>query len=210
MTISDTVLTKLPPESYSAISEKVRDGDILLCAARDPFSRLIGWSTKSPWSHVALAWQWPALGRHIVFECVQQLGVRAVPLDRFIRETSSGQRPYPGKIILARHEGVSEKKSAKKQAELVPALAKFAVDRIGDRFSGVEILKIALRIVVGRFDVHMPKSLGPDDEFICSEFVAKCFERIDIQIQWDGLGFIAPADIASDPNVHAVARFRTS
>ena len=58
MTISDTVLTKLPPLSYATIFKKVRDGDILLCAAHDPFSRLIGWSTKSPWSHVALAWRW--------------------------------------------------------------------------------------------------------------------------------------------------------
>jgi hypothetical protein len=209
VTISDSVLTKLPAQSYATISKKVRDGDILLCAAHDPFSRIIGWSTKSPWSHVALAWRWPAVGRHIVLECVQQLGVRAVPLDRFIRETSSGQKPYPGKIILARHRILGEG-SAQEQAARASDLAKFAIDRIGDRFSSAEVLKIALRIVVGRLDIHMPKSLGPNDEFICSEFVAKCFERINIQIQWDGLGFIAPADFADDPNVGAVARFRTT
>jgi hypothetical protein len=209
LTISDDVLTRLPPQSFATISRKVRDGDILLCAANDPFSRLIAWSTKSPWTHVALAWRWPALGRLIVFECVQQLGVRATPLDRFIRETSSGQRPYPGKIILARHQGVSRKSPAD-HAELIKDLADFALDRIGDRFSSAEILKIALRIIVGRLDRRMPKSLGPDNAFICSEFVAKCFARIDIQIEWDGLGFIAPVDVAHDPQVRAIARFRTS
>lgn len=208
MTISDDVLTKLPPQSFAAISRKVRDGDILLCAAHDPFSRLIGWSTKSPWSHVALAWRWPALGRLLAFECVQQLGVRAVPLDRFIRETSSGQKPYPGRIILARHQRLASAKPDE-HADLVKALADFALDRIGDRFSGLEILKIAIRIVVGRWDIRMPKTLGPDNAFICSEFVAKCFEKIDVKIQWDGLGFIAPADVAHDPHVRAVARFRT-
>ena len=55
----------------------------------------------------------------------------------------------------------------------------------------------------------MPKSLGPKDEFICSEYVARCFDKIEIQIAWDGLGFIAPADFAKDPKIHAVARFRT-
>jgi hypothetical protein len=209
LTISDDVLTRLPPQSFATISRKVRDGDILLCAANDPFSRLIAWSTKSPWTHVALAWRWPALGRLIVFECVQQLGVRATPLDRFIRETSSGQRPYPGKIILARHQGVSRKSPAD-HAELIKDLADFALDRIGDRFSSAESLKIALRIIVGRLDRRMPKSLGPDNAFICSEFVAKCFARIDIQIEWDGLGFIAPVDVAHDPQVRAIARFRTS
>ncbi len=55
----------------------------------------------------------------------------------------------------------------------------------------------------------MPKSLGPRREFICSEYVAKCFETIGVEIQWDGLGFIAPADFARDPRTKAIARFRT-
>ncbi|HEY5070476.1 MAG TPA: hypothetical protein VII63_00450 [Caulobacteraceae bacterium] len=208
MPISDDVLTKLPAESFETISRKVRDGDILLCSANDPFSRLIAWSTKSPWSHVALAYRWPSLGRLIAFECVQHQGVHAVSLERFISQTSSGTKPYPGKIVLARHD-VMGKKSRAEHADLVKSLADFAVDRMGDRFSNAEVLKIALRIIVGRLNRHMPKSLGAKDEFICSEYVARCFDRIDIQILWDGLGFIAPADFARDPNVHAVARFRT-
>jgi hypothetical protein len=208
MAISDEVLTKLPAESFESISEKVRDGDILLCSARDPFSRLIAWSTKSPWSHVAFAYRWPSLGRILAFECVQHQGVHAVSLERFISQTSSGTKPYPGKIILARHD-VMEEKDRARHAELVKHLAKFAVDRMGDKFSNAEVLKIALRIIVGRFNRHMPKSLGADDEYICSEYVAKCFEKIEIQILWDGLGFIAPADFALDPHIHAVARFRT-
>lgn len=208
MAISDDVLTKLPPESFESMSRKVRDGDILLCAAHDPFSRLIAWSTKSPWSHVALAYRWPSLGRLVAFECVQHQGVHAVSLERFISQTSSGTKPYPGKIVLARHEGFA-KKTGEDHSSMAKRLADFAVDHMGDRFSSKEILKIALRIIVGRLNRHMPKSLGPDDEFICSEYVAKCFDKIDIQILWDGLGFIAPADFARDPKIHAVARFRT-
>jgi hypothetical protein len=208
MTIEDGVLKHLPPESLSAIAPRVRDGDLLLCSGNDPFSRLISWSTKSPWTHVALAYRWPALGRIMVFEAVQQIGVRAVPLERFIAQSSTGQRPYPGKIILARHGGYSDR-AGKAQSAATKRLAEFAVDRLGDPFSPGEIAKIALRICVGRIGRAMPKSLGPKDEFICSEYVAKCFERIKVEIEWDGLGFIAPGDFARDPHVHAIARFRT-
>lgn len=206
--ISDDVLTKFPAESLAAVSARLRNGDILLCAAHDPFSRLIGWSTRSPWTHVALAWRFPAIGRIVAFECVQKLGVRATSLERFISQTSSGVKPYPGKIILARHAEVRAKQSGE-SCDRIRDLADFAVDRLGDRFSGFEVLKIGLRIAAGRLHRRMPRFLGPDNEFICSEFVAKCFDRMGCEIAWDRLGFIAPADFARDPNVRAVARFRT-
>ena len=202
MAISDEVLTSMPPEALETVSKEIRDGDVLICAARDPFSRLIAWSTKSPWSHVAIAWRWPSLDRIMAFECVQHIGVHAVGLKRFISQTSSGAHPYPGKIILARHQDIEAK------GNLSP-LADFAVDAMGDRFSPGEVIKIAARIAVGRIDRRMPKSLGPDDEFICSEYVARCFQTIGIQIAWDGLGFIAPADFARDPKIHAVAQIQT-
>lgn len=49
--------------------------------------------------------------------------------------------------------------------------------------------------------------LAPDGEFICSEYVAKCFEEVGILIPWDGAGYWAPGDIAADPKVEAVAQF---
>jgi hypothetical protein len=32
---------------------------------------------------------------------------------------------------------------------------------------------------------------------------------VGIDIPWDGLGFIAPADFALDPQVRAIAQFKT-
>ncbi len=202
MAFGADVLASLPPEDLPQIVPKIRDGDILLCAAHDPFSRLIGWSTKSVWSHVAIAYSWQSVGRVLAFECVQQLGVHAVSLTRFISQTSSGAHPYPGKILLARHEDTPS-------ADALRPLADFAINAMGDRFSPGEIIKIATRIAVGRLERPMPKSLGARDEFICSEYVAKCFEMVGIQIKWDGLGFIAPSDFALDPKIHPVAQFKT-
>ncbi len=206
--IADDVLRTLPPQSLADASRRVRDGDLLLCSGNDPFSRLIGWSTHSPWTHVALAYRWPSLGRVMVFEAVQQLGVRAVPLASFVRQSSTGKRPYPGKIILARHQDYADRQGARGSAAM-KRLADFAVDRFGEKFSGVEIARIALRICLGSAHRKMPKFAGPKDAFICSEYVAKCFERIGVAIDWDGLGFIAPADFARDPKVSAITRFRT-
>jgi hypothetical protein len=103
MAIADDVLTTLKAEPLAAVHARIRDGDILLCSGHDPFSRLIGWATRSPWTHVALAYRWPDLNRIMVFESVQQFGVRTVTLRRFCSESSTGQKPYPGKIVLARH-----------------------------------------------------------------------------------------------------------
>jgi hypothetical protein len=55
----------------------------------------------------------------------------------------------------------------------------------------------------------MPGRLSPDDEFICSEYVARCYERIGLPVPWDGLGFIAPADFARDPALAPVAQIQT-
>ncbi|MGI9168633.1 MAG: hypothetical protein ACR2FH_00455 [Caulobacteraceae bacterium] len=196
------VLTDLRPEDLPKIVPEVRDGDILLCSATDPFSRLIGWSTQSPWSHVAVAYRWPAVGRLLAFECVQHIGVHAVSIERFISQTSSGTHPYPGKIILARHDDMPA-------GEALDPLADFAIDAMGDQFSPGEVIKIAIRITVGKLHRRMPRILGAKNEFICSEYVDRCFRAVGVEIEWDGLGYIAPADFASDPKVQAVAQFQT-
>jgi len=202
MAIDEQVLDKMAPEALEDLLPRIRDGDILLCSATDPFSRLIAWSTKSPWTHVGFAWRWPDGGRIMALECVQRIGVHAVPMDRFISETSEGQRPYPGKIILARHSKLPH-------AADMDAMIKCGIDHMGDRFSAVEISRIAARIVAGRWEGKTPRPLRPKDEMICSEYVDKCYRAAGVRIPWDGLGFIAPCDIASDPDVTALARFQT-
>jgi hypothetical protein len=202
VSIGPEVLTDLPAEDLATIAPKIRNGDLLFCSADDPFSRLIGWSTRSPWTHVGIAWRWRSVDRIVALECVQKIGVHSVSLDRFISQTSTGQRPYPGKIVLARHADIEA------SGELLP-LIHYAIDRMGDPFSPAEIAKIGLRIAFARTGRTMPDNLKAKDEFICSEYVDRCYRTVGVEIPWDGKGFIAPADIANDPRVSAVARFKT-
>src|ERR1019366_2124484 len=115
---------------------------------------------------------------------VQQLGVRTVPLATFIRQSSSGHRPYPGKIILARHDDYADG-AGKQGSAAMKRLADFAVDRVGDPFAAMEILKIATRICLGSLNRKMPRFMGPKNEFICSEYAARCYEAVGIKITWD-------------------------
>jgi hypothetical protein len=205
MSVPDDVLETLQPRPYAEVRELVRDGDLLLCSAHDPFSRLIRWATRAPWSHCAIAFRVSSIDRVLVMESVERLGVRTVPLSTFIQKTSNGTTPYPGRILLARHADIDGRSPGPRLKQM----AEFAFDRLGDRFAQGEMLKIMLRIVLGRFDVRLPRTLGPDDEFICSEFVARCYAKAGIAIPWDGLGFVAPADIARAPEVEPIAQIRT-
>jgi hypothetical protein len=209
MAIDDDVLTKLKAEPLSEVTGRIRDGDLLLCAGTSPISRAIRLATRSPWSHVALAYRWHGIGRLMVFESVEHIGVRTVPLSNFVHHSGKRRKPYRGQIILARHEDYARHAGAKASAKM-QRLADFAVDRFGSPFAALEVLKIGLRITAAGLGMKMPPSLGPDDEFICSEYVAKCYENVGIEVPWDKMGFIAPADFARDPKIHALARISTS
>ncbi len=203
MSIPAAALEDMPPEPYAEVRAKVRDADLLLCSAHDAFSRLIRWSTQSCWSHVAIAFRLEEIGRVMVLECVERIGVRAVPLSRFIARTSSGVEPYPGKILLARHTAI-----ATEAGQPMRTMAASAFDRLGEPFSQAEVAKIAARIAAGRLGRRLPPVLEPDDEYICSEYVARCYAALGLQFAWNGLGFIAPADIARDPCVMPVAQIQ--
>jgi len=205
--IDNDILTTMKAEPLDAVKARIRDGDILLCSCTEPFSKLIRWATKSPWSHIGLTYRWQGIGRIMVFEAVQKIGVRTVPLSHFISHGATGKKPFPGKILLARHADYADKGGEHGSAAM-KRLADFAIDRFGDPFAPAEIAKIATRVAVGRLGRKMPKMLGPKDEFICSEYVAKCYEAVGIKIEWDGRGFIAPADFANDPKVKAIAQIK--
>lgn len=202
MPVSPDALTDLPPLDYAAIRAEVRTGDIALCSGTQFFSRVIRWGTASPWSHVAMIFRLEDLNRVMVLEAVEKIGVRAVPLSRFVAEDSARHRPYPGDIVIARHEAFD----AHAADGGLGRLGDFATDRLGAPFDVLEMTRVMMRIALGGLGVRLPKMLRSDGEFICSEYVARCLEQIGIEIPWDGRGFIGPANFADDPRIHAVAR----
>jgi hypothetical protein len=202
MPIPNDALERFPPRPYDEVRGEVRTGDLILCSGSSSFSRLIRWATGSPWSHVAMAVRLDAIDQVIVMESVERIGVRAVALKSFLTRDSNGRKPYPGRLLLARHD----EWAAKATPDGLKAMADFCATRMGAPFRPSEITRIGLRILLGALDVRVPGRLNPDDAFICSEYVAKAYERVGIRFPWDGRGFIAPSDIAEAPPLHAVAQ----
>ena len=202
MAIANDALQTLPVFDADAVQQQIRDGDLLLCSGTHIFSRLIRWATKSPWSHVAIAMRADPLGRVMVLESVERIGVRTIPFHTFVFGVG-GKHPYPGRIVLARHARLTAA-----SRETLRRVAQFGVDQLGDPFAPGEVLKIGARVIVGSLNQKMPRAMKARDEYICSEFVAMCFEEAHVRIPWDGRGFIAPCDFAADPDVSGIAQVR--
>lgn len=200
MTVPPSVLNDLPEQNYEAIRALVQTGDLALCSGNKVFSHAIRWATNSPWSHIAMIVRLEELDRVMVVEAVAKIGVRVLPLSRFV--TGPNHKPFPGRIVIARHADFAEHAADGGFRKLDD----FAFDRLGTPFSAVEIAKIGFRIFLGAFGVRIPRMAAPDDEYFCSEYIDQCFKQIGIDIPWDGRGFIAPDDFAKDPKVTAVAR----
>jgi hypothetical protein len=145
----------------------------------------------------------PELDRVMVLESVEPLGVRTVPLSKYLTDYDSEGNGYNGGLVIARHEDFSTKATDKKMKKF----GQFAVDLFGYPYDKDEIAKIATRIAASYlpFTRKEQNELKPDREFICSEYAWECYKEIGIRIEHDGRGFIAPADFAKDKNVQLKA-----
>jgi hypothetical protein len=202
MPVPDSALVDLPPLTYAELRAQVRTGDIAICSGTQLFSRAIRWATGSPWSHVALILRIEEFDRVFVLEAVERIGVRTLPLSRFVIEDSARNRPYPGDIVIARHNDFA----ARADGTGITRMVEYATDRLGAPFSAFEMVRIAGRLVAGRFGTSLPRMLDNDNEYICSEYVACCLRQVGIDVPWDHHGFIGPADFARDPAINPVAR----
>ncbi|MEP9357169.1 YiiX/YebB-like N1pC/P60 family cysteine hydrolase [Sphingomonas sp. KR3-1] len=202
MTVPDRSIETLPALDYEAMRAALRTGDVLLCSGTQIFSRVIRWATRSPWSHVAMVLRLDLLDEVMIIEAVEHYGVRLIPFHRWLTENKTKARVFPGDLVVARHRRFEERA----QGEAMRHLGKFATSRLGTPFGAGEIVKIMVRIVAGHWNRRMPRLLRSDDEFICSEFLYRCYQQIGIEIPWNGLGFIGPDAFAKDPEFDPVVR----
>ena len=82
-------------------------------------------------------------------------------------------------------------------------MTKFAIDRLGYPYSTGDLIKIGMRIAAGLAGQTLPGHLQPQNAYVCSEYVAQCYAAMGIDLAPDKEGFMAPADIANDPNAQA-------
>ena len=200
MTLSnDTFPTERPREPLASVWPRIRSGDLLLCAGTGVFSSLIQQATGSIWSHVALLWHWPGVDRVVVFESVESVGVRMVPLEKYLRNYDNDGQPYPGQMALLGHAGYPKGLSLAQEAPIV----RHAIDLLGLAYNKQEVLRLAARIAAARLrgDDAASKAPEPQKEFICSEFASECLAQSGLGLTPNAFGYIAPTDFATSPTL---------
>ena len=202
MPVSVKKFPSLRPRKYDDVRDDIKSGDILLCSGSAMFSKLIQRATRSVWSHVGFVIRLDTIGRVMVLESVESIGVRTVPLSHYVRDYKGDGKGYPGKLLLARHGGFSAVK-----ARNLNKMSQFAVDLFGYPYDTDEIVRIAARIAKS-FLGFTKNEVKRDREFICSEYAWECYKGVGIKVPYDKRGFIAPKDFAKDPKVTSVAAIK--
>jgi len=195
MSIDLKIFPDIRAVPYNDLRSTIRTGDILLCSGNGLFSKFIKRATDSIWSHVAFILRVPSLNRIMLFESVETVGVRTVPLSSYICNYNSSRKSYDGKILIARH--------AEFDLSKIRDLSHKAVDLLGYPYDFFEIAKISARLLM-RWAKFLPKSMEDNGSYICSEYAFECYKSIGVDINHDRLGFVTPRDFAATPKIYAV------
>jgi len=183
--------------NYTDIRNSLCSGDVILCSGDYTFSKLIQKATGSCWSHVAFILKLDAVDRVMVLECIVHHGVRTVPLSEYVKDFEGTGKGYGGRMVVLRHNSID---LTTLTADAFKEMAQFAVDRFGYPYDEEEIARITTRIVGSHLGMS-PAEMVRNKEYICSEYVYECYQRLGISIAYDKRGFVAPADFAKDPNM---------
>lgn len=177
----------LPVLAYDQVRDQLQTGDLVFCSGTYLFSKSIRWFTKSVWSHVGIIYRDDNLRRIFILESEIAIGVRLVPLSKYLRDYHGRKKPYQGRIVIGRIAPVADGKKVKKAIS-------FGMDELTRPYDNWEIMRIAMRILFrrGRKD--------RDRKYICSELVYEAFRKADIAFRFNR-NSISPDDIWKDARV---------
>lgn len=192
-------MLSIPELYYKDARNLIRSGDILLASGNAMFSKLIKFATKSEWSHVAFIMR-QRFDRFFVFESVETIGVRTVPLSGYVYDYNGTKKGYNGRLLIARHEDVDVSKLDEKSNKA----ANIAISMLGYPYDSIEIGKIAGRLLLRRFGIGIDREPEDNGVDICSEYDDRLFKAMDIKIKRKHQRSIVPNDYYKDPKIHPV------
>ncbi|MCB1931903.1 MAG: hypothetical protein KDI45_05450 [Candidatus Accumulibacter sp.] len=172
---------------YDQIRAQLRTGDIVFCSGTYFFSRTIQWFTKSVWSHVGIIYRDDHLQRIFVLESETVIGVRLAPLSKYLHDYHGRNKPYKGRIVIARLTPAPDDEKLK-------TAISFGMDELTRPYDNWEICRIAMRILFRR------GRKVRDRKYICSELVYEAFRKADVAFEFRR-NSISPDDIWSDERV---------
>jgi hypothetical protein len=177
-------IKKLDVVRYDLIRSSLKTGDIVFCSGDYTFSKAIQYFTKSVWSHVGIIYYDAALDRMLMLESEKLYGVRFAPLSKYLKDYHGKNRPYKGKIAVARLEPEID-------LEDISNGLRFGIDELTKPYDDLEILRIAMRILF-----KIGKRVK-DRKYICSELVQACYQKAGVRFSFRNR-IISPDDIWND------------
>ena len=126
--------------SYEKVRPLLKTGDIFFSSGSYAFSGVIQKLTKSTWSHIAVVYKDEELNRVFLLEAEPYVGIRLIPLSKYIKDYNGTKRPYKGQIVVAKLNTIIEKEDLNKGVS-------FGLDELTRPYDNFEIVRIMVRIL---------------------------------------------------------------
>lgn len=186
-------LQALPVVDYSVLRPQLRTGDLLFGSGNYPISGRIQEATHSIWTHVAIVLQMARIDRVLLLESVMTVGVRVVPLSKYLSDYEEDGKPYDGCLLIARVDGVT--------LEFATKLVQFGFDELGRPYNREE-----LACIMDPINLPIERVTIRERVYVCSELVQACFQQVGYEFPKHPGGFITPEDIWIDERVSLLGR----
>ncbi len=185
-------ITKLQAVTYATLRDDLKTGDLVFCSGRYWISKVIQRLTKSAWSHVGVIYKDVELNRVLILESEILIGVRLIPLSKYLKNYKDNHKPYKGSIAIAKLTKPLNKKE-------IDAGISFGLDELARPYDTYEIVRILFRIL---FKITKPTR---NKSYICSELVRDIYKKANKKFkQIDN--YISPDDVWQDDDVQFVGR----
>ncbi len=180
-------IKELPVFPYEKIRDQLKTGYIFFSSGSYTFSGIIQRLTKSAWSHVAIVYKDEELRRVMILEAEPKIGIRLIPLSKYLHDYKGTKRPYKGQIVLARLNFELEHEKLNK------AIC-FGLDELTRPYDNWEIIRIMTRILfrIGKKEKNK--------NYICSELVRDAFAKAGVVFRLNDT-YISPQEIWKDARV---------
>jgi Permuted papain-like amidase enzyme, YaeF/YiiX, C92 family len=185
--ITKKQLKEMPVIPYEKIREHIKTGNIFFSSGSYAFSGIIQKLTKSTWSHVAVVYKDEELGRVMVLEAEPYVGIRLIPLSKYMHDYKGKKRPYKGQIAIAKINIDVEKEKLNRGIS-------FGLDELTRPYDNFEIVRIMMRILF-----HISRR-ERNRNYICSELVRDIFAKAGVIMQYRDT-YISPDNIWTDNRV---------
>ncbi|MBS1510428.1 MAG: hypothetical protein JST86_06300 [Bacteroidetes bacterium] len=185
--ISKKDLKKMAIIPYEKIRDELKTGDIFFSSGSYTFSGIIQKLTKSTWSHVAVIYKDEELKRVLVLEAEPSVGIRLIPLSKYLHDYKGTNRPYKGEIALAHLSFELEREKLNKGIS-------FGLDALTRPYDNYEIFRIMIRILFRITKRERNRS------YICSELVRDILAKSGVIMQYKDT-YISPDNIWRDERV---------